>query len=162
MKKKGAKKGAKSGSRQKKRAPKPETGWEIEKYISDKMLFVPRFLRTLSYYSPDAALRFADYYETGKKDGNLLRKHKELIFTAIGVATASPRCIVHVIPAIKAGATEGEIVEAALVGLFATGFHPRNIGIPYAIEYAVKAIEIAQKYRRGEAWEYLTQEEYRG
>jgi len=135
---------------------------DVLEYVDEKMYFVPRFLKALAPHAPEVAKKFADYYEAGKKDGHLKRKHKELLFTAIGIATASPRCIVHVIPAIRAGATHEEVMEAALVGLFATGFHPGNVGIPYSAEYAHKVIEIDEKYRKGEPWEYLVPEEYRG
>ncbi len=141
---------------------KKKTQTEVEDYIDAKMYFKPRFLKSLSQLAPEFAARFADYYEVGHIDKNLKRKHKELIFTAIGIATKSPRCIVHVIPAIKAGATDGEILEAAAVGFLAAGFYPNSPGIPYAFEYATKTLEIAQKYRKGEPWEYLISEKYRG
>lgn len=132
-----------------------------EKYVEEKMLIVPRFLKPICQLAPEAAKRFADFYDTIWRDGNLARKHKELIFVAIGVATRSPRCIVHVIPAIKAGATDGEILEACSVGFIGAGFYPNNPGIPYAFEYAAKVIEIAGKYRKGENWEYLLPPEFR-
>jgi alkylhydroperoxidase/carboxymuconolactone decarboxylase family protein YurZ len=135
---------------------------DVLKYVDEKMYFVPRFLKSLAPHAPEVVEKFAGYYEEGKKDGHLKRKDKELIFTAIGIATASPRCIVHVIPAIRAGASHGEVVEAVLVGLFATGFYPNNVGIPYSAEYAQKVLEIDEKYRKGEPWEYLVPEEYRG
>ena len=135
---------------------------ECEKYVESKMLIVPRFLKPICQLVPDAAKRFADFYAVIWADGNLKRKHKELMFTAIGIATKSPRCIVHVIPAIKAGATDGEILEAAAVGFLAAGFYPNSPGIPYAFEYAAKTLEIVQKYRKGEPWEYLLPTEFRG
>lgn len=135
---------------------------DVLEYVDEKMYFIPRFLKALAPYAPEAVRKFADYYGEGKKDNHLKRKHKELLFTAIGVATSSPRCIVHVIPAIRAGATREEVAEAVLVGLFATGFYPGNVGIPYSAEYASKVLEIEEKYRRGEPWEYLVPEEYKG
>jgi alkylhydroperoxidase/carboxymuconolactone decarboxylase family protein YurZ len=135
---------------------------EVLEYVERKMYFIPRFINTLAARSPQVAKKFADYYEGGRADKHLKRKEKELIFTAIGVATSSPRCIVHVIPAIKAGATREEVMEAVMVGLFATGFYPNNVGIPYAAEYAMKVLEIDERYRKGEPWEYLVPEEYRG
>jgi alkylhydroperoxidase/carboxymuconolactone decarboxylase family protein YurZ len=60
-----------------------------------------------------------------------------------------------VIPAIRAGATDGEIFEAVAVGFVGAGFYPGNPGIPYAFEYAAKVLEIAEKFRKGELWEYL-------
>ncbi len=73
-----------------------------------------------------------------------------------GVAYMSPRCIIHVVPAVKAGATIGEVFEAAAVGMLLAGFVPGGNGIPYAAEYAFKCVEIAQKIEAGEDWEYLT------
>lgn len=129
---------------------------DAERYVDDKMFVLPRFLKTVIGAGADEpAKRFADFYESIWADGNLPRKFKELIFTALGVATTSPRCIVHVIPAIRAGATDGEIFEAVAVGFAAAGFYPNNPGIPYAFEYAVKVLDIAQKFRNGEEWEYL-------
>ncbi len=135
---------------------------DVLEYVERKMYFIPRFLNALAPYAPEAAKKFADYYEGGRADRHLKRKEKELIFTAVGVATNSPRCIVHVIPAIKAGATREEVAEAVMVGLFAAGFYPSNVGIPYAAEYAMKVLEIDEKYRAGKPWEYLVPEEYRG
>ena len=34
----------------------------------------------------------------------------------------------------------------------AAGFVPGGAGIPYAFQYAVKVLEIASKYRKGEPW----------
>jgi len=72
-----------------------------------------------------------------------------------GVAYMSPRCIIHVVPAVKAGATIGEVFEAAAVGMMLAGFVPGGNGIPYAFEYAAKCVEIATKMEAGEDWEYL-------
>ncbi|WP_456474944.1 carboxymuconolactone decarboxylase family protein [Candidatus Pyrohabitans sp.] len=135
---------------------------ECEEYVNEKMKIVPRFLKPICQVHPEAAKRFADFYETIFGDGALDRKTKELIFTAIGVATASPRCIVHVIPAIEAGATDEEILEAVAVGFVGAGFYPNNPGIPYCFEYAAKTLEVAQKYRKGEDWEYLEPPVFRG
>lgn len=135
---------------------------ETEKYIDEKMLIVPRFLKPVAAAAPTTAKLFADFYASVWNDGNLKKKHKELMFMAVGIATTSPRCIVHVIPAIRAGATDGEIFEAAAVGFLAAGFYPNNPGIPYAFEYAAKALEVAAKFRKGEDWEYLLPTEFRG
>ena len=83
------------------------------------------------------------------------------MFTAIGVAYRSPACLIHVIPAIEAGATDGEIFEAVAVGTLAGGFVPNGPGIPYAFQYALKVLEVAGKYRRGEPWEYVEPAEFR-
>jgi AhpD family alkylhydroperoxidase len=135
---------------------------EAEKYVESKMLIVPRFLKPVAAMAPEAAKKFADFYATIFADGNLPRKTKELIFTAIGVATKSPRCLVHVIPAIRAGASDGEIFEAVAVGFIAAGFYPNAPGIPYAFEYAAKVLDITAKFRAGKDWEYLIPPEFRG
>jgi alkylhydroperoxidase/carboxymuconolactone decarboxylase family protein YurZ len=102
-----------------------------------------------------AGQTFADFYATVFGDGALSHKVKELMFMSTGVAYCSPRCIIHVVPAIEEGATNEEIFEAAAVGMLAAGFVPNGPGIPYAFEYAAKCMDIAAKYRAGEDWEYL-------
>ena len=128
---------------------------QADKYQEEKMLFTPRMFKVTNQLAPEVGERFADFYETVWADGNLPRKIKELIFVAIGVAYMSPRCIIHVQPAIKAGATDGEIFEAVSVGMLAAGFVPGGPGIPYAFEYAAKTLDIAGKIRKGEPFEYL-------
>jgi len=128
---------------------------EANKYMEEHMLFLPRMFKVINQLNPQAGKTFADFYESLWKDGALPRKVKELIFMAGGVAYMSPRCIIHVIPAVKAGATVEEVFEAAAIGTILAGFVPNGPGIPYAFEYAVKCVEIAQKYLNGEPWEYL-------
>jgi alkylhydroperoxidase/carboxymuconolactone decarboxylase family protein YurZ len=82
------------------------------------------------------------------------------MFMSGGVAYCSPRCIIHVIPAIRAGATTGEIFEAAAVGMILAGFVPGGPGIPYAFEYALKCLDIEAKFNKGEEWEYLPQTKF--
>jgi alkylhydroperoxidase/carboxymuconolactone decarboxylase family protein YurZ len=131
------------------------TAAEANQYMEDHMLFTPRMFKTINELHPIAGKTFADFYESIWGDGNLSRKIKELIFMAGGVAYMSPRCIIHVVPAVKAGATIGEVFEAAAVGMMLAGFVPGGNGIPYAFEYAAKCVEIAQKMESGEDWEYL-------
>ncbi len=128
---------------------------EANKYMEEHMLFTPRMFKVINQLNPTAGKTFADFYESLWADGALSRKIKELIFMAGGVAYMSPRCIVHVLPAIKAGATVEEVFEAAAVGTILAGFVPNGPGIPYAFEYAVKCVELAQKIQKGEDWEYL-------
>jgi alkylhydroperoxidase/carboxymuconolactone decarboxylase family protein YurZ len=129
-------------------------------YMKSKMLFTPRMFQIINTVAPEAGERFADFYATVWQDGALPRKVKELMFTAIGVAYCSPRCLIHVIPAIEAGATAGEIFEAISVATVGAGFVPGGPGIPYAFEYALKVLDIAAKYRKGEKWEYLEAPKY--
>jgi alkylhydroperoxidase/carboxymuconolactone decarboxylase family protein YurZ len=118
------------------------------------MLFVPRMFGRIAQHRPDIARAFADYYETGKRDRHLTRAVKELIFTAIGVATASPACLIHLVPALEAGATRAQLEETVLIGTVASGFIPGAAGIPYAAPYAQQVLETADRYLAGEPWEY--------
>lgn len=143
--------------RETKMADKKMTVEEVNEYMKKQCGFVPRMFQIINTVTPDPGKTFADFYATIFGDGALSRKHKELMFMAGGVAYCSPRCIIHVIPAVNAGATDGEIFEAASVGMILGGFVPGGPGIPYAFEYALKCIDIATKYRKGEKWEYLPQ-----
>ena len=125
-------------------------------YMKEKMLFTPRMFQVINTVAPEVGEKFADFYNSVWQDGALPRKIKELMFTAIGVVYRSPACLIHVIPAIEAGATDGEIFEAVAVGMLGGGFVPNGPGIPYAAQYAFKVLEIAGKYRAGEPWEYIT------
>ncbi len=138
----------------------PNRADQANEYMKQKMLFTPRMFKGINQMAPQVGERFADFYESVWADGNLPRKIKELMFVSIGVAYLSPRCIVHVVPAVEAGATEGEIFEAGAVGMLAAGFVPGGPGIPYAFEYAAKAMDIAAKHRAGEKWEYLPEPKF--
>ncbi|MDA8336624.1 MAG: carboxymuconolactone decarboxylase family protein [Peptococcaceae bacterium] len=131
------------------------TAEEVNKYMKETMGFIPRMFGVINQVNPESGRTFADFYNSIWADGALSRKVKELIFTAIGVSYLSPRCIIHVVPAIEAGATDQEIFEAAAVGMIGAGFVPGGPGIPYAFEYAAKVMDIADHYRKGEPWEYL-------
>ena len=130
-------------------------------YMKQKMLFTPRMFQIINTVAPLVGERFADFYDSVWADGALSRKVKELMFTAIGVAYRSPACLIHVIPAIEAGATDEEIFEAVTVGTLGGGFVPNGPGIPYAFQFAVKVLEIAGKYRAGEPWEYVEPAEFK-
>ncbi len=130
-------------------------------YMKEKMLFTPRMFQIINTVAPEVGERFADFYNSVWQDGALPRKIKELMFVSIGVSYRSPACLIHVIPAIEAGATDGEIFEAVSVGMLAAGFVPNGPGIPYTFQYAVKVLEIAGKYRAGEPWEYVEPAEFK-
>ena len=134
---------------------KKMTTEEVNEYMKQKCGFVPRMFQVINTVTPDPGRTFADFYESIFGDGNLSRKHKELMFMSGGVGYCSPRCIIHVIPAANAGATWGEVFEAAAVGMILAGFVPGGPGIPYAFEYALKCLDIFDKYKKGEKWEYL-------
>jgi alkylhydroperoxidase/carboxymuconolactone decarboxylase family protein YurZ len=139
---------------------KKMTTEEVDKYMQDLMGFVPRMFKIINTVTPEPGKTFADFYASVFGDGALSKKIKELMFTAIGVSYCSPRCIIHVVPAINAGATTQEIFEAVSVGMIGAGFVPGGPGIPYAFEYALKCLDIEAKYRKGEAWEYLPQPKF--
>ena len=131
------------------------TTQEVNDYMMKNMKFVPRMYQVINTVAPDAGMAFANFYQSVFADGAIPKKLKELMFVAIGVSYLSPRCLIHVVPAIEAGATDGEIFEAVNVGVVGAGFVPGGPGIPYAFEYALKVLDVAAKYRKGEKWEYL-------
>jgi AhpD family alkylhydroperoxidase len=134
---------------------------QANEYMKKNMLFTPRMFQIINTVAPEAGEKFSDYYASIFGDGALPRKIKELMFVAIGVTWRSPACLIHVIPAIEAGATDAEIFEAVAVATNGAGFVPGGVGIPYAFQYAVKVLEIAGKYRKGEAWEYVEPAEFK-
>ncbi len=131
------------------------TAGEADKYMEEHMGFTPRMFKVINQLNPVAGKTFADFYESIWADGALSKKVKELMFMSTGVAYMSPRCLIHVVPAMKAGATPTEVFEAGAVGCLAAGFVPNGPGIPYAFEYAAKCFELATKIEKGEDWEYL-------
>ena len=143
-----------------KMADKKMTVEEVNEYMKKQCGFVPRMFQIINTVTPEPGRTFADFYASIFGDGALSRKVKELMFMSGGVGYCSPRCIIHVIPAINAGATTGEIFEAASVGMILAGFVPGGPGIPYAFEYALKCLDIEAKYRKGEKWEYLPQPKF--
>jgi alkylhydroperoxidase/carboxymuconolactone decarboxylase family protein YurZ len=128
---------------------------EVNEYMQTNMKFIPRMYQVINQVAPDGGMAFANFYQSIFADGAIPKKLKELMFVAIGVSHMSPRCLIHVVPAIEAGATDAEIFEAVNVGVIGAGFVPNGPGIPYAFEYAVKVLDIAAKHRKGEKWEYL-------
>ena len=133
---------------------------EINDYMRNKMGFDTRMFKIINTVTTAPGKGFADFYASVFGDGALSKKVKELMFMSTGVAYCSPRCIIHVIPAINAGASDAEIFEAASVGMVAAGFVPGGPGIPYAFEYALKCVQIAAAHRAGEEWEYLPQPQF--
>ena len=133
---------------------------ECNEYMMKQCGFVPRMFKIINTVTPDPGRTFADFYASIFGDGALSKKVKELMFMSGGVAYCSPRCIIHVIPAIREGATTAEIFEAASVGMILAGFVPGGPGIPYAFEYALKCLDIEAKFNKGEEWEYLPQPKF--
>ncbi len=133
------------------------TTQEVNEYMKKRMKFIPRMYQVLNNVIPDNGMAFANFYLEVFGDGKMPKKMKELMFVGIGITHLSPRCLIHVVPAIEDGATDEEILETAVVATVAAGFVPNGPGIPYAFEYALKVLDIAAKYRKGEKWEYLPQ-----
>ncbi len=131
------------------------TTQEVNDFMKQNMKFIPRMYQVINQVAPDAGMAFANFYQSVFADGAIPKKLKELMFVAIGVSHLSPRCLIHVVPAIESGATDEEIFEAVVVGVIGAGFVPNGPGIPYAFEYALKTLDVAAKYRKGEKWEYL-------
>ena len=66
--------------------------------------------------SPDAFKKFVAFDEAAFADGAIPSKTKELIAVAVALTTQCPYCIeIHSKKARKAGATEQELAETALV-----------------------------------------------
>jgi AhpD family alkylhydroperoxidase len=77
-----------------------------------------RSLRKLRQLKPDYFKGFMDWDEMVFKDGALPAKTKELMAVTAAHVTACPWCIEdHVKRAIKQGATDEEIAEAAFVAM---------------------------------------------
>ena len=70
----------------------------------------------LGELAPDAFKKFVAFDESAYADGAISHKHKELIAVAVALTTHCPYCLeIHSKKARKAGATEEELAETALV-----------------------------------------------
>jgi AhpD family alkylhydroperoxidase len=66
--------------------------------------------------APEAFKAFVAFDEAAAKSGAISHKYKELIAVAVALTTQCPYCIeIHSKKAKKAGATEQELAETALV-----------------------------------------------
>ncbi len=73
-------------------------------------------LKALGQLAPDAVKAFWAFDQAAFKDGAIPVKYKELIAVALALTTQCPYCIEdHAGRARKAGATEPELAEAAMV-----------------------------------------------
>jgi alkylhydroperoxidase/carboxymuconolactone decarboxylase family protein YurZ len=134
---------------------------EARKHVMDRVKFIPRGLETAVEMDPQFAIGFADFWEMFMGDGALPQKMKELMYIAIGVSHLSPACLVHAVAAIECGATDQELAESVKLGALSAGLVPNGPGMPYAMPYAAKVLEIAAKYRAGEDWEYITPSQFK-
>ena len=73
-------------------------------------------VKALGELAPDAVKAFWAFDEAAFKDGAIPVKYKELMAVALALTTQCPYCIAdHADRARKAGATEPELAEAAMV-----------------------------------------------
>ncbi len=141
--------------------PASEQVEEAKKYVLEKMKFMPRALEGVVQVNPEMAIGFVDFMDMFFGEGAIPKKMKELMYIAVGVSHLSPACLVHTIAAIECGATDQELAEAVNLGAVSAGLVPKGPGMPYAMPYAGKVMEIAAKYRAGEDWEYLTPPQFK-
>ena len=89
---------------------------------ADKAKKVFDMVGTLSKENPGIAEGFATLHKTAAKDGSLTAKTKELIALGIAIAIRCEGCIAcHVMDAVKAGATQEDIVETIGVAILMGG-----------------------------------------
>jgi len=73
-------------------------------------------LKRMDSLAPQVMKAFGAFDKAAVAEGAIPVKYKELIAVAVALTTQCPYCIdIHSGSARKAGATEGEIVEAAMV-----------------------------------------------
>jgi AhpD family alkylhydroperoxidase len=73
-------------------------------------------LRKMSGLAPDAMKAFWAFDKAAVAEGAIPVKYKELIAVGVALTTQCPYCIdVHAANARKAGATDAELIEAAMV-----------------------------------------------
>jgi AhpD family alkylhydroperoxidase len=73
-------------------------------------------LKKMDALAPDVMKAFWAFDKAAVADGAIPVKYKELIAVAVALTTQCPYCIdIHAGNARKAGATEAEMVEAAMV-----------------------------------------------
>ena len=73
-------------------------------------------LKKMNELAPEAMKAFWAFDQIAVADGAISVKYKELIAVAVAVTTQCPYCIeIHANNARRAGATEAELTEAAIV-----------------------------------------------
>ena len=81
-------------------------------YSVDNLKKIARFGELL----PESLAAFREFDKTALADGAIPKKYKELMAVAVALTTQCPYCIeVHRQEALKAGATEKELVEVVFV-----------------------------------------------
>jgi len=101
---------------------------------------VQRDMGELGKANPDIMAGFTKLHEAAGTDGALDAKTKELIALAIGIAVRCDGCIAfHVHDALKAGASEEEIVDAIGVAIL--------MGGGPAVVYGSSALEALKQFQ---------------
>ena len=73
-------------------------------------------IKTMNELAPDVMKAFWTFDKMAVAEGAIPVKYKELIAVAVAVTTQCPYCIeIHATNARKAGATDAELAEAAIV-----------------------------------------------
>ena len=73
-------------------------------------------IKTMNELAPEVMKAFWAFDKLAVAEGAIPAKYKELIAVAVAVTTQCPYCVeVHAANARKAGATEAELAEAAIV-----------------------------------------------
>ena len=73
-------------------------------------------LKKMKNFVPEAMKAFLGFDKAAVADGSIPVKFKELIAVAVAFATQCPYCIdIHSGNARKAGATDAEMIEAAMI-----------------------------------------------
>lgn len=73
-------------------------------------------IKKLNELAPDVMKAFWAFDKLSVADGAIPAKYKELIAVAVAVTTQCPYCVdIHVANARRAGATDAELAEAAIV-----------------------------------------------
>ena len=91
-------------------------------------------LQKMRTEAPDVARVFGGLHVTLMKEGSLTAREKELIAMAVGMAQGCTECIyLHAEGALKAGATRGQVVEAAGVAVMMAG-GPAFVHLPAVLE----------------------------
>jgi AhpD family alkylhydroperoxidase len=106
----------------------------------EKLAHVRSYIAKLQKGQPEAVKAFYELHHAAVKPGALDTKVKELIGLAIAVVVRCEPCIAaHTGGALKAGATEAEIMEALSVSIV--------MGGGPAIGYAAHAVEAMEQFK---------------
>jgi len=109
----------------------------------EKLAHVMSYIAKLQKGQPDAVKAFFELHHAAVKPGTLDTKVKELIAVAIAVAVRCDECIAsHTGGALKAGATDAEIMEALSVSIL--------MGGGPAIVYAAHVVEAMEQFKKAE------------